>query len=263
MIPNKKLHLVSNRDDSRHRAIYLLPNAFTTAALFCGFYAIIQAINGVFDKASLSIFAAMVLDGLDGRVARLTRTQSAFGEQYDSLSDMVSFGVAPAILSYEWILHGLGKWGWLVCFIYCSGAALRLARFNTNIDIINKSFFQGLPSPAAAAAVAGFIWLSIDKPEIIQFFASNNISYSWVLFALTMYVGLSMVSNIPFYSFKSIAFVNRVPFSALVLFLFIFAGIAIEPAAILFLLFLSYALSGFIVLMFYKLIKKGNPVKVK
>ncbi len=236
---------INNSTYTRHKAIYLLPNAFTTAALFCGFYAIIQAINGVFDKACLSIFAAMVLDGLDGRVARLTSTQSEFGEQYDSLSDMVSFGVAPAILSYEYLLKTLGKWGWLVCFIYCAGAALRLARFNSNIRVISKSFFQGLPSPAAAANVAGIIWLNIDKPEILQIITNNNTHYfAWMLFSVAMYCGLAMVSNLRFYSFKNIIILNKVPFSALVLFLFIFAGIAIEPAIILFIVFFCYALSG-------------------
>ena len=141
----------------RRRGIYLLPNAFTTAALFAGFFAIVQAMNLNFETAAIAIFAAMVLDGMDGRVARITNTQSAFGEQYDSLSDMVSFGVAPALVMYEWILRDLGKWGWLAAFVYCAGAALRLARFNTNIGVVDKRFFQGMPSPAAAALIAGFV----------------------------------------------------------------------------------------------------------
>ena len=135
----------------RKRGIYLLPNAFTTAALFCGFFAVVQAMNVRFEIAAIAIFVAMVLDGMDGRVARMTHTQSAFGEQFDSLSDMVSFGVAPALVMYEWILKDLGRWGWLAAFVYCSGAALRLARFNTNIGVVDKRFFQGMPSPAAAA----------------------------------------------------------------------------------------------------------------
>src|SRR5881628_4001472 len=143
----------------RRRGIYLLPNLFTTAALFAGFYAIVQAMNGRFDHAAIAIFVAMVLDGLDGRVARLTKTQSAFGAEYDSLSDMVSFGAAPALVIYEWSLRGLGKLGWIAAFVYCAGAALRLARFNTNIEVVDKRFFQGLPSPAAAALVVGFIWV--------------------------------------------------------------------------------------------------------
>ena len=145
------------RPTLRRRGIYLLPNAFTTGALFCGFYAIVMAMNHVFIDAAIAIFAAMVLDGIDGRVARLTNTQSEFGAQYDSLSDMVSFGVAPALVIYEWSLNGLQKMGWLAAFVYCAGAALRLARFNANIAVVDKRFFQGLPSPAAAALVAGFI----------------------------------------------------------------------------------------------------------
>ncbi|HEV7815821.1 MAG TPA: CDP-diacylglycerol--serine O-phosphatidyltransferase, partial [Janthinobacterium sp.] len=146
----------------RRRGIYLLPNAFTTAALFCGFYAIVMAMNQKFEHASWAIFIAMILDGLDGRVARLTNTQSEFGAQYDSLSDMVSFGAAPALVIYEWSLRGLGKLGWLAAFVYCAGGALRLARFNTNIEVVDKRFFQGLPSPAAAGIVAGFILMMND-----------------------------------------------------------------------------------------------------
>ena len=141
--------------ERRRRGIYILPNLFTTAALFAGFYAIVQAMNGLYEQAAVAIFIAMVLDGLDGRVARLTRTQSAFGAEYDSLSDMVSFGAAPALIVYEWALKGMGKLGWMAAFIYCVGAALRLARFNTNIDVVDKRYFQGLPSPAAAALVRG------------------------------------------------------------------------------------------------------------
>src|SRR2546423_9458847 len=146
----------------RRRGIYLLPNLFTTAALFAGFYAIVQAMNLRFDQAAAAIFVAMVLDGLDGRVARMTRTQSAFGAEFDSLADMVSFGAAPALIVYEWALKGMGKLGWIAAFVYCSGAALRLARFNTNIAVVDKRFFQGLPSPAAAAVLIGFIWVMDD-----------------------------------------------------------------------------------------------------
>src|SRR5471032_2984287 len=153
----------------RSRGIYLLPNAFTTAALFCGFYAIVMAMNLKFDHAAIAIFAAMVLDATDGRVARLTNTQSEFGAQYDSLSDIVSFGAAPALVVYEWSLRGLGKMGWLAAFVYCAGGALRLARFNTNITVVDKRYFQGLPSPAAAALVAGFVWVVDDfKIEVVS-----------------------------------------------------------------------------------------------
>lgn len=151
----------------RSRRIYLLPNALTTASLFAGFYAIVQAMNQHFEQAAVAVFVSMVLDGLDGRVARLTNTQSAFGEQYDSLSDMVAFGVAPAVMVYEWSLRGLGKWGWIAAFIYVAGAALRLARFNTNVGVVDRRFFQGLPSPASGALIAGLIWVVTDlgKPN--------------------------------------------------------------------------------------------------
>src|SRR6195952_1949914 len=172
----------------RRRGIYLLPNAFTTAALFCGFYAIVMAMNQRFEHAAWAIFIAMVLDGLDGRVARLTNTQSEFGAQYDSLSDMVSFGAAPALVIYEWSLRGLGKLGWLAAFIYCAGAALRLARFNTNIEVVDKRYFQGLPSPAAAALVVGFVMMMTD-PDI-------NVSarqVDWISWSIAVFAGLTMV----------------------------------------------------------------------
>src|ERR1700692_4843861 len=135
----------------RRRGIYLIPNLLTTAALFARFYAIVQAMNGRFDRAAIAVFTAMVLDGLDGRVARLTKTQSAFGAEYDSLSDMVSFGAAPALIIYEWALKGMGKLGWIAAFVYVAGAALRLARFNTMLEVADKHWFTGMPSPAAAA----------------------------------------------------------------------------------------------------------------
>jgi len=146
----------------RHRSIYLLPNAFTTAALFAGFYAVVQAMNKQFEFAAIAIFVAMVLDGMDGRVARLTNTQSAFGEQYDSLSDMTSFGVAPALVMYEWVLRDLGRWGWLAAFIYVCGAALRLARFNTNIAVVDKRFFKDCPvlqRRRLSPALSGSWWI--------------------------------------------------------------------------------------------------------
>src|SRR5690606_13859745 len=142
----------------RHKGVYLLPNLFTTASLFSGFYAIVAAMNGLFDNAAIAIFVSMVLDGLDGRVARLTNTQSRFGEEYDSLADMVAFGVAPALVAFTWILSTLGKFGWIAAFIYLAGAALRLARFNTQIGSVDKRYFVGLPSPSAAAVVAGTVW---------------------------------------------------------------------------------------------------------
>src|SRR3954451_15962724 len=166
----------------RRKGIYILPNLFTLAALFGGFYAIVMAMDDRFDLAAIGIFCAVVLDSLDGRVARMTNTQSAFGEQMDSLSDMVSFGAAPALIVYEWALKGLGKLGWLAAFVYCAGTALRLARFNTNIAVVDKRFFQGLPSPAAAALVAGFVWLMDDLR-----FAGTDLS--WISWAITLYAG--------------------------------------------------------------------------
>jgi CDP-diacylglycerol--serine O-phosphatidyltransferase len=225
--------------DLRHRSIYLLPNAFTTAALFAGFYAVVQAMNGRFEMAAIAIFVAMVLDGMDGRVARLTNTTSAFGEQYDSLSDMTSFGVAPALVMYEWMLHDLGRWGWLAAFVYVCGAALRLARFNTNIAVVDKRFFQGLPSPAAGALIAGFVWLVVDNRLQVphEFLA-------WTAFAITIYCGLAMVSNLPFYSGKAFALGRSVPFWVILVFVAGFVFISSNPPVILFGLFIVYGLSG-------------------
>src|SRR5512146_903054 len=225
----------------RRRGIYLLPNAFTTAALFAGFYAIGQAMNTNFDQAAVAIFVAMVLDGLDGRVARLTRTQSAFGAEYDSLSDMVCFGAAPALVMYEWALKSLGRLGWIAAFIYCAGAALRLARFNTNLGVVDKRYFQGLPSPAAAALVAGFIWVVDDfKIEAVG-------TMRWIACIITLFAGLTMVSNVPFYSFKDINFRRIVPFWALLLVVFAVILNSTHPPTVLFLLFVAYSLSGYVV----------------
>jgi CDP-diacylglycerol--serine O-phosphatidyltransferase len=228
--------------DLRRRSIYLLPNAFTTAALFAGFYAVVQAMNGRFENAAIAIFVAMVLDGMDGRVARLTNTTSAFGEQYDSLSDMTSFGVAPALVVYEWTLHDLGRWGWLAAFVYVSGAALRLARFNTNIAVVDKRFFQGLPSPAAAALVAGFIWLVVDN----RLQVSHQV-VSWAAFTITLYAGIAMVTNLPFYSGKTFALSKSVPFWVILVFVAGFVFISSDPPLILFALFIGYGLSGWAV----------------
>jgi CDP-diacylglycerol--serine O-phosphatidyltransferase len=225
--------------DLRRRGIYLLPNLFTTAALFAGFYAIVQSMNNKFDYAAVAIFIAMVMDGLDGRVARMTHTQSEFGAEYDSLSDMVSFGVAPSLIVYEWALKGLGKWGWFAAFIYCAGTALRLARFNTNIEIIDKNYFQGLPSPAAAALVASFVWVMLDNH-----FTGEELR--WYACALTTFAGITMVSNLRYYSFKSINMRKSVPFIVIFLFALFFIFISVDPPSILFLLFLGYCLSGYV-----------------
>ncbi len=231
----------------------MLPNMVTLAALFGGFYAVVMAMNGRYDLATVAIFASMVLDSLDGRIARMTNTQSAFGEQMDSLSDMVSFGAAPALIAYEWTLRGLGRWGWIAAFVYCACAALRLARFNVNTGVVDKRYFQGLPSPAAAALVAGFIWLMTEtgvKPEDV----------SWVMFSLTLYAGLTMVTNVPFYSFKDLSLKRSVPFAALVLVALGIAVINIDPPTVLFLLFVVYGLSGYGVYAWRRV--KGKPTSV-
>ncbi|MCD6680277.1 MAG: CDP-diacylglycerol--serine O-phosphatidyltransferase [Burkholderiaceae bacterium] len=229
----------------RSRRIYLLPNAFTTAALFCGFYAIVQAMNVRFEAAAIAIFIAMVLDSLDGRVARMTNTQSAFGEQYDSLSDMVSFGAAPALVIYEWSLRGLGKWGWLAAFVYVAGAALRLARFNTNIGVVDKRFFQGLPSPAAAALVAGLVWIVTDL-RATQWISVTGEDLAWLSFVLTVYAGITMVSNVPFYSFKDIDLKKSVPFIFVIGVVMVFVLVSSDPPSVLFALFLLYGVSGWL-----------------
>ncbi|UCV01489.1 CDP-diacylglycerol--serine O-phosphatidyltransferase [Acidovorax radicis] len=230
----------------RRKGIYILPNLFTLAALFGGFYSIVMAMNGRFDMAAIGVFCAMVLDSLDGRVARMTNTQSAFGEQMDSLSDMVSFGAAPALIAYEWSLQGLGRWGWIAAFVYCACAALRLARFNVNTSVVDKRYFQGLPSPAAAALVAGFIWLMTElgvHPGESLWLSWNQIT--WLMFGFTLYAGLTMVTNVPFYSFKDIQMKKSVPFAAIVLIALGIAIINIHPPIVLFGVFVIYGLSGY------------------
>jgi CDP-diacylglycerol--serine O-phosphatidyltransferase len=223
----------------RRKGIYILPNLFTLAGLFGGFYAVVMAMNGRFDLAAVGIFSAMVLDSLDGRVARMTNTQSAFGEQMDSLSDMVSFGAAPALVAYEWALKGLGRWGWIAAFVYCACAALRLARFNVNTGVVDKRYFQGLPSPAAAALVAGFIWLANDL-------GITGGQVQWLMFAVALYSGLTMVTNVPFYSFKDIQMKRSVPFVVIVMIALGIAVINIHPPIVLFALFVVYGLSGYV-----------------
>ncbi len=220
------------------KGIYVLPNLFTLAALFGGFYAIVMAMNGRFDMAAIGVFCAMVLDSLDGRVARMTNTQSAFGEQMDSLSDMVSFGAAPALIAYEWSLKGLGRWGWIAAFVYCACAALRLARFNVNTAVVDKRFFQGLPSPAAAALVMGFISIMVDAEVAAA-------SMAWPMFVVALFAGLTMVTNAPFYSFKDISMKKSVPFVVIVLIALGIAVVNIHPPMVLFGLFVLYGVSGY------------------
>ena len=221
----------------RHRGIYLLPNLFTTAALFSGFYAIVSAMNGNFSHAAIAIFVAMVLDGLDGRVARLTNTQSAFGAEYDSLSDMVAFGVAPALVAFTWALDGMGKVGWIFAFIYVAGAALRLARFNTHIGSADKRYFTGLASPSAAGLVAGMVWSLSD-------FGIEGQDIAWLVGILTALGGLLMVSNVRYYSFKDLDMRGRVPFFVILLVVLIFAVISTDPSRILWLIFIAHSVSG-------------------
>lgn len=224
----------------RGRGIYLLPNLFTTAALFSGFYAVLAGMNNQFEKAAIAIFIAMILDGLDGRVARLTHTQTAFGAEYDSLSDMVAFGLAPALVMYEWALSGLGKLGWLAAFVYTAGAALRLARFNSKLEVADSNYFQGLPSPSAAAIIAASVWLAVDHQV-----AGENVAV--IAGLLTGVCGLLMVSNVKYPSFKHIDFRGKIPFFSLVVVMLVFAIVLVQPPVVLFTGFAVYALSGFYV----------------
>ncbi|HEC20756.1 MAG TPA: CDP-diacylglycerol--serine O-phosphatidyltransferase [Gammaproteobacteria bacterium] len=221
----------------RHRGIYLLPNLFTTGCLFSGFYAIVAAMNDRFEAAAVAIFVAMILDGLDGRVARLTNTQSAFGAEYDSLADMVSFGLAPALVVYVWALSALGKLGWLAAFIYTAGTALRLARFNTQVGRADKRYFQGLASPASAAVVAGMVWVGHD-------YQLQGMTVSIVAALVTVLMGLLMVSNVRYRSFKDLDLKGKVPFVAVLAVVLVFVLISLDPPQVLFAGFAIYAFSG-------------------
>jgi CDP-diacylglycerol---serine O-phosphatidyltransferase len=241
----------------RRRGIYVLPNAITLAALFSGFYGIVMAMNGRFEVACIAIFCAAVLDSLDGRVARMTNSQSAFGEQMDSLCDMVSFGAAPALIVYIWGLKDMGKAGWIPAFVYIAGAALRLARFNVNIGVVDKRFFQGLPSPAAAAIVMSLIWVMDDA----GFKGASKVDWlSYSAFGVTLFAGLSMVTNAPFYSFKVVGGRSTVPFAVIVAIALGIALIALDPPRVLFGIFCLYGLSGYVVYAWRKF--KGKPTSV-
>lgn len=227
----------SSNQTVKNKGIYLLPNLFTTAGLFSGFYAVIASMNANFEAAAIAIFVAMICDGLDGRVARLTNTQSDFGAEYDSMADMVSFGMAPALLAYNWALADLGKIGWLAAFIYCAGAALRLARFNTQVGVADKRYFQGLASPAAAAVIAGSIWLGNQ-------YSLDGKSISWIAGLVTAAIGLLMVSNFRYHSFKEIDWRGKVNFIAILLVVGVFVVVSVQPALILCIGFYLYAISG-------------------
>ncbi|MBI4123832.1 MAG: phosphatidylcholine/phosphatidylserine synthase [Betaproteobacteria bacterium] len=226
----------------RRRGIYLLPNLFTTGVLFGGFFAIVQAMNGRYDVAAVAVYVAMVLDGMDGRVARWTNTQSEFGAQYDSIADMVAFGAAPALIAYEWVLKDLGTAGWIGAFIYCAGAGIRLARFNANIAVVDKRYFQGLPSPSGAAVMTGLIWVLTD-------FGLRPGEYLWLAglaWVVAVFTGVTMVSNVPFWSFKEVNWKKRVPLWVILVCVIAISVVASSPSLVLFTLFMSYALSGYV-----------------
>jgi CDP-diacylglycerol--serine O-phosphatidyltransferase len=234
----------------RRKGVYLLPNLFTTSALFSGFFAMVAAVNGDFTMASIAIFIAMVLDGLDGRVARLTNTQSDFGAEYDSLSDMLSFGVAPGLVAFIWILQDIGKTGWVVAFLYVACAALRLARFNVQIGSVDKKWFIGLPSPSAAALVAASVWT-------FHSFDADAFGYKLLMLFVVGAAGLLMVSNIRYYSFKDVDLKGPVPFVFLLAIVLGFVVISIEPSVMLLLLFGAYVVSGPVMAVMRKL--KHSP----
>lgn len=237
----------------RRQGIYLLPNLFTLAALFFGFYAVIQSMNQHFDQAAVAIFTAMLLDGLDGRVARITHTQSKFGAEFDSLSDMVSFGLAPALVVYEWMLKDFGKIGWVVAFIYCACAALRLARFNTNIGAVDVRWFQGLSSTAAAGLLAGFVWICIENNQPLKHF---YYLLPWISLFLTLFSGLTMVSNVKFWGFKEFHMQKKVPFLSLLTVVLAIVAIAATPAVVLFGFFFCYACSGYFYWVYLQVTKR-------
>jgi CDP-diacylglycerol---serine O-phosphatidyltransferase len=224
-------------EESRSRGIYLLPNLFTLSALFAGFYAIVSAMKGHFENAAIAIFVAMLMDSLDGRVARLTNTQTPFGAQLDSLSDMVSFGVAPALVIYSFALNYMGKIGWLAAFIYAAAVSLRLARFNTRLSSNDKRYFQGLASPAGAGIIAGFVWICVV-------YGVEGKSIRYLAAFLAICVGFLMVSNIRYRSFKDLDLKSNVPFVVILVVVLIFVLISIDPPHFLFFTFLLYGLSG-------------------
>jgi len=222
---------------TRRRGIYLLPNLFTTGGLFAGFFAIVSSMQGHYENAAIAVFVAMLMDGFDGRIARLTNTESEFGAEFDSLADMVSFGVAPALVVYNWALDSMGKAGWLAAFIFVAGGALRLARFNTQLGSADKRYFQGLAIPAAAAVISGMVWYG-------ETYNISGHNYHWLVALVTVTTGLLMVSNFRYHSFKTVAWKEKVPFVAILVLVLVFVMIASEPPLVLFIGFSIYALSG-------------------
>ena len=240
----------------KSKGIYVLPNAFTAAALFAAFYWLIPAVHRVFGTAAVAVFFSMMFDGMDGRVARLTHTQSEFGVQMDSLADAVSFGIAPALIVYEYALVDLGKLGWATAFIYALCAILRLARFNCNVGVVSKNYFQGLPSPAAAALVCGFVWLGVEN-KLPEFVVDHR---SWLALIVTFYAGLTMVCNAPFFSGKSYAVVRTIPFWVIAVGSFLFIVASSNPSLSIFILFCIYAVSGFAYQFWLYWTGRPNPV---
>lgn len=224
--------------DKEHSGIYLLPNLFTTASLFAAFYSLVSSMKGQYEAAVIAMFIGMVADGLDGRIARLTNTQTEFGAQYDSLSDMVTFGVAPSLLLYQLTLAQLGKFGWLVAFVYTAAVALRLARFNTQLETADKRFFQGLPCPPAAAVMASFAWLCYQNEWQSHLFISVFTAF------LAISVAVLMVSSLRYYSFKEVDFKGKVPFLYVLVMIILFVAVAANPTIVLFFGSTLYALSG-------------------
>jgi len=224
-------------ENRRRKGIYLLPNLFTTAGLFAGFFAIIAAIDGRFEAAAIAIFVAMIMDGIDGRLARITNTQSDFGAEYDSLADMVSFGLAPALVIFMWSLSSIGKLGWIAAFVYTAGAALRLARFNTQLNVVDKGYFQGLASPPAAALIVGLVWAGEE-------YAVQGSDVAIWAFILTISAGLLMVSKVRYHSFKDFDIKGKVPFVTIFFIALLFVFISTNPPYILFSIAFVYAASG-------------------
>lgn len=219
------------------RGIYLLPNLLTTAGLFSGFYAVVSSMNGHYISAAIAIFIAMIFDGLDGRVARMTNTQSEFGAEYDSMADMVSFGIAPGLVAYNWALSSFGKFGWLAAFVYVACAALRLARFNTQVGVVDKRYFQGLASPAAAGVIASLIWVGSE-------YQIDGQEYGFIVGLLTIATGLLMVSNFRYNSFKDVDWKGKVNFIVVLFIVLGFVIVASSPENILLFIFVLYACSG-------------------
>jgi CDP-diacylglycerol---serine O-phosphatidyltransferase len=231
----------------RRRGIYLLPNLFTTGTLFAGFYGIIASIDGNFAPAAIAVFVAGLLDGMDGRLARLTHTESEFGKQYDSLADMVAFGIAPAVIVYQWGLKALGEYGWawgklgwLAAFLYAVAAALRLARFNVSSKTADRRFFEGLPSPSAAGLVSSMVWVAVG-------FGVDGLPALAVAMALTVLAGALMVSRFAYWSFKGVSPRGRISFAYVLIIPLIFVLIAIDPPRVCFILACTYASSGIVI----------------